>query len=62
MSRVTGLSQSFVQFRPARDGLFGARVGGVIIRVCGLNVDPYAKDSTIARVRRLYVLKAYYGH
>ena len=43
------------------EGLFGARLGGVIVGVCGLNVDPYAADPTIGRVRRLYVLRACRG-
>ena len=36
--------------------LFVARVGGDVVGVCGLNVDPYAGDPKIGRVRHLYVL------
>jgi ribosomal protein S18 acetylase RimI-like enzyme len=38
------------------EALFVARVGDDVVGVCGLNVDPYAGDSTIGRVRHLYVL------
>ena len=33
------------------EALFGARIGRELVAVGGLNVDPYAKDPTIARVR-----------
>jgi len=36
--------------------LFVARVGGDVVGVCGLNVDPHAGDPKIGRVRHLYVL------
>jgi GNAT superfamily N-acetyltransferase len=39
--------------------LFGAWVDGRLIGVCGLNVDPYAGDARIGRVRHLYVLSAF---
>jgi ribosomal protein S18 acetylase RimI-like enzyme len=39
--------------------LFVARAGGEIIGVCGLNVDPYAADPAVGRVRHLYVLVPY---
>jgi GNAT superfamily N-acetyltransferase len=42
--------------------LFAAWVGGVIVGVCGLNVDSYASDPTIGRVRRLYILRSCRGH
>ena len=38
------------------EALFGAGVGGRLVGVCGLNIDPYAGDDRIGRVRRLYVL------
>lgn len=38
------------------EALFGAWTGGRLVGVCGLNVDPYAGDDRIGRVRRLYVL------
>lgn len=36
--------------------LFAARSGDDVIGVCGLNVDPYAEDPRVGRVRHLYVL------
>jgi len=41
------------------EALLGARVGGRLVGVCGLNVDPYARDPRVGRVRHLYVLSAY---
>ncbi len=38
------------------EALFEARKGQHLIGVCGLNRDPYTSDTTVARVRRLYVL------
>lgn len=38
------------------EALFVARVGDDVVGVCGLNVDPYAGDSKIGRVRHLYVV------
>jgi GNAT superfamily N-acetyltransferase len=38
------------------EALFGAWAGGRLVGVCGLNVDPYAADPGVGRVRRLYVL------
>jgi GNAT superfamily N-acetyltransferase len=38
------------------EALFGAWAGGRLIGVCGLNVDPYAGDERVGRVRHLYVL------
>jgi len=38
------------------EALFGAWAGGRLVGVCGLNIDPYAGDDRIGRVRRLYVL------
>jgi GNAT superfamily N-acetyltransferase len=36
--------------------LFGAWASGRLVGVCGLNVDPYAGDDRVGRVRHLYVL------
>jgi ribosomal protein S18 acetylase RimI-like enzyme len=36
--------------------LFAARSGDDVVGVCGLNVDPYAGDPRVGRVRHLYVL------
>src|SRR5262249_10404426 len=41
--------------------LFGASVGGWLVGVCGLNVDPYAGGALVGRVRHLYVLTAFRG-
>jgi len=41
------------------EALFGAWVDGRLIGVCGLNVDPYARDERIGRVRHLYVRVAF---
>ena len=40
------------------EAVFGARVDGRLVGVCGLNVDPYAGDVRVGRVRHLYVLVA----
>jgi len=36
--------------------LFGVRGARRLLGVCGLNVDPYAGDDRVGRVRHLYVL------
>jgi ribosomal protein S18 acetylase RimI-like enzyme len=41
------------------EALFAAWVGGRTVGVCGLNVDPYAGEESIGRVRHLYVLSGY---
>lgn len=38
------------------EALFAAWIGGRMVGVCGLNVDPYANEPGIGRVRHLYVL------
>src|SRR5262245_61827698 len=38
------------------EALFGASMAGRLVGMCGLNVDPYAADPRIGRVRHLYVL------
>jgi GNAT superfamily N-acetyltransferase len=38
------------------EALFVARAGARLVGVCGLNVDPYAADAGVGRVRHLYVL------
>ena len=40
------------------EALFGAWVGGRLVGVCGLNIDPYAGDDRVGRVRHLDVLTA----
>ena len=43
------------------EALFGAWVTGQLVGVCGLNVDPYAGDARVGRVRHLYVLTSQRG-
>jgi GNAT superfamily N-acetyltransferase len=35
--------------------LFVAQLSGCVVGVCGLNIDPYARDPAVGRVRHLYV-------
>jgi GNAT superfamily N-acetyltransferase len=44
------------------EALFGASMAGRLVGVCGLNVDPYAADPRVGRVRHLYVLTACRRH
>lgn len=37
------------------EALFAAAADGSVVGVCGLNVDPYADDESVGRVRRMYV-------
>ena len=39
--------------------LFGAFIDGRLVGVCGLNIDPYAGDERVGRLRHLYVLSAF---
>ena len=41
------------------EALFGAWLDGPLVGVCGLNIDPYAGDDRVGRVRHLYVLSAF---
>ena len=41
------------------EALFVARADGRVVGIGGLNVDPYAAEPTVGRVRHLYVLTAY---
>jgi GNAT superfamily N-acetyltransferase len=43
------------RFGGAGEAFFTARRQGSLVGVCGLNVDPYAGDPAIGRLRRLYV-------
>ena len=38
--------------------LIGAFQNESLVAVCGLNIDPYAGDSAVGRLRHLYVLKS----
>ncbi|MCI0360844.1 MAG: GNAT family N-acetyltransferase [Planctomycetaceae bacterium] len=44
------------RFECAGEALFAAQQDGVTVGVCGLNIDPYANDPSLGRVRHLYVL------
>ncbi len=37
------------------EALFGAFLDSRMVGVCGLNIDPYARNPGVGRVRRLYV-------
>lgn len=39
--------------------VFGAFDGETLVGICGRNIDPYAGDSSVGRVRHLYVLPDY---
>jgi ribosomal protein S18 acetylase RimI-like enzyme len=41
------------------EALFGAGLDSLLVGVCGLNVDLYADDPRVGRVRHLYVLTAH---
>lgn len=43
------------------EALLGAWADGRLVGVCGLNVDPYAGQDGVGRVRHLYVLSACRG-
>jgi GNAT superfamily N-acetyltransferase len=47
------------RFNQPGEALFVAYSGTRIVGVCGLNVDPFAENQEIGRVRRLYVLSAF---
>ena len=44
------------------EALFGAWMAGRLVGVCGLNIDPYARDAGVGRVRHLYVLTSLRRH
>lgn len=43
------------RFARPGEALFGVRMDGRVVGVCGLNIDPYLTDSSIGRIRRVYV-------
>jgi GNAT superfamily N-acetyltransferase len=47
------------RFRQHGEALFAAHAAGALVGVCGLNVDPYAGNPRVGRVRRLYVHTLY---
>lgn len=40
------------------DALFAAHAGSALVGLCGLTRDPYLPEERVARLRRLYVLRA----
>jgi GNAT superfamily N-acetyltransferase len=44
------------------EALFGASMAGRLVGVCGLNIDPYAADPRVGRLRHFYVLTACRRH
>jgi GNAT superfamily N-acetyltransferase len=50
------------RFENAGEAFFCARVdGGTVVGTGGLNLDPFAGDPSVGRVRRLYVAEAWRG-
>jgi RimJ/RimL family protein N-acetyltransferase len=49
------------RFQRPGERLYLAHSGNKVIGVCGLNIDPYATDPTIGRVRRLFVTSEHRG-
>jgi GNAT superfamily N-acetyltransferase len=47
------------RFCKSGEAIFAASAAGTLIGVCGLNVDPYARDRRVGRVRHLYVLSSF---
>jgi GNAT superfamily N-acetyltransferase len=47
------------RFDQPGEALFVARADGRVVGIGGLNLDPYATEPTVGRVRHLYVLTAY---
>lgn len=45
------------RFDAPGESLIGAFQNQSLVAVCGLNIDPYAGDSAVGRLRHLYVLK-----
>jgi len=47
------------RFNQPGEALFGAWIGDKLAGVCGLNIDPFASEPGVGRVRRMYVLPEY---
>jgi GNAT superfamily N-acetyltransferase len=43
------------RFNGPGEAVFAAWTNGQLVGICGLNVDPYAGDSRVGRVRHLYI-------
>lgn len=49
------------RFEKTGELLLGAFEGGQLVGVGGLNVDPFAGDARVGRIRRVYVLSEFRG-
>lgn len=49
------------RFQRPGERLYLAHFGNTVIGLCGLNIDPYAADPTVGRVRRLFVTSEHRG-
>ena len=49
------------RFQRPGERLYLAHFGNTVIGSCGLNIDPYAADPTVGRVRRLFVTSEHRG-
>ena len=52
-------ASGFNRFDRPGEALFAARDAADVVGIGGLNIDPYAGDVSIGRVRHLYVRSAY---
>ena len=43
------------RFAQPGEALFAVRIDSRIVGICGLNLDPFAENERVGRVRRLYV-------
>ena len=50
------------RFDAPGEALIGAFQNERLVAVCGLNIDPYAGDNAVGRLRHLYVLKSARRH
>jgi ribosomal protein S18 acetylase RimI-like enzyme len=57
-----GLASGSNRFDRPGEALFTATIGQTLVGVCGLNIDLYATDDSIGRVRHLYVLPTHRRH
>jgi GNAT superfamily N-acetyltransferase len=58
---VNEWERSVNRFTRPGEALFVAELGGMVVGVCGLNIDPYLEDPSVGRVRNVYVLAACRG-
>jgi GNAT superfamily N-acetyltransferase len=46
------------RYRGENEGIFAAFLGDQFVGMAAMGVDPYAKDSTVGRLRHVFVLRA----